>query len=98
MHDSTNITIIINLIFVDHTKKILPAFGPDKVDENGLYMAKFNQSIDFGIPNAIIDGTISQIEFAVTIQDRFYSSSSSDAQMFVNLFDKGTRDFILLIV
>ena len=53
-------------------------------------MARFEQDLNFGIPTTKLDGTMSSIEFDITIEDQFYSIGSSDAQVLVNMFDTGT--------
>jgi len=89
-------------LFVDYSTEVLPAFGPSDV-ENDLYFAFFDQPSDFGIPSAqTTPGMLSQIEFEITIQDQFYSASSSDAQMLMNLLDRGTQiyptDYVKLLI
>jgi len=52
-------------------------------------VARFEQDLNFGIPTTKLDGTMSSIEFDITIEDQFYSIGSSDAQVLVNMFDTG---------
>ena len=69
---------------------MLPAFGPYQIGADGRYVARFEQDLNFGIPSIKLDGTLSIIEFDITIQDQFYSIGSSDARIQVSLFDPGT--------
>ncbi|CAG8654040.1 2298_t:CDS:2 [Paraglomus brasilianum] len=87
-----NFTIVCYTVHMDYSINVLPAFGPDKIDTANRYVARFEQGLNFGIPSTKFDETLSSIEFDITMQDQFYSISSSDARVQVNLFDPNAEE------
>ncbi|CAG8571209.1 2881_t:CDS:2 [Paraglomus occultum] len=94
-----NFSISTTIGWMPYGYQVLPDFGPYKVDNiTDYYVARFNQHLEFAIPTAQPDelnGTISMIAFAITIQDQFFSATSSDALLTVNLFDADTEQISL---
>ncbi|CAG8602595.1 6544_t:CDS:2 [Paraglomus brasilianum] len=86
-----NFTVVCIIVYMDGTFNKLPAFGPNNTD-SGRYVARFEQELNFGIPSTTLtNGTLSNIEFDITIRDQFYSIGSSDARIQVNMFDSDTE-------
>ncbi|CAG8666733.1 2074_t:CDS:2, partial [Paraglomus brasilianum] len=75
-HSEYNFTVTCTIGYMNKNFSTLPDFGPNKIDTLNRYVARFDQNLAFGIPGAELDGTMSLIEFDITIYDQFYSVDS----------------------